>query len=167
MAAGPPTLKRKSSSDDSDANDFPTSSPSKRQKVAFNPKVEIRPVEYYDGKSPILIREQVKRAIERHKHGESSEAYDEIRELFADSETSSSLLKKYIIALTSNIGLLSKDTSRLVHAVLDCSWLKRDDAFLGVYIRLLGSFVSAQGGYTRSVLSMLVSKFTKCTFFLH
>ncbi|KAK5002929.1 DNA independent RNA polymerase I transcription factor, partial [Cryomyces antarcticus] len=59
-----------------------------------------------------------------------------------------------------NVRLLTKRCSSLVNAVLDCSWLGRDEAFLGHYLRFLGSLASAHGGYVEEVLKRLVAYFT-------
>ena len=75
------------------------------------------------------------------------------------SVPSSSLLRKYLIALTSHVSSLHKEYSRLAYAVLDYKWWDCDDRFVNAYIRFLGSLVSAHGGYTSAVLKMLVGRF--------
>ncbi|KAF2147422.1 uncharacterized protein K452DRAFT_293846 [Aplosporella prunicola CBS 121167] len=157
------SLKRKYTTEtDSEDDEFAVSQ-AKRHKVAFDPAVEVRILEDYDEKGLELVREEVKRGIEKHVAGDSA-GYDQIKQLFTTKPTASDapstkLLSKYVVALISNVSLLNKNCSGLVHAILDCQWLTRDVSFKTLYITLLGSLMSAHGGYTAQVLQMLVKYF--------
>jgi RNA polymerase I-specific transcription initiation factor RRN3 len=137
--------------------------PNKRPKVAFDPEVKVRLMEDWASseKAPELIREEVRRGIERYFMGETA-GYERIKEIFtikqdADDAPSPATIKSYLLALLGNVSLLKKSSSSLVHAVLECQWLGRDEAFVAVYVRFLGILVSARGGYVGSVLRMLVN----------
>lgn len=161
------SLKRKHTSSDFQEGAFP-SSQTKRQKVAFDPDVEVRILEDWNERNEKgleLVREEVRRGLEKHVAGDST-GYDQLKHLFtakpsSDDAPSTSLLRKYIVVLNSHVGLLNKKCSGLVHAILDCNWLVRDESFVASYIRLLGSLISAHGGYTGPVLQMLVNNFVE------
>jgi RNA polymerase I-specific transcription initiation factor RRN3 len=135
----------------------------KRSKVAFDPEVKVRLMEEWASgeKAPELIREEVRRGIERYAMGDTA-GYERIREIFtikqdADDAPSPATIKNYLLALLGNVSLLKKSCSNLVYAVLECQWLGRDEAFVAIYVRFLGILVSARGGYVGSVLRMLVN----------
>ncbi|KAI9760637.1 MAG: hypothetical protein M1835_000124 [Candelina submexicana] len=133
---------------------------SKRQRVVFDPEVNVCIMEEWE-KSPDIIREEVRRGLERHTSAVDS-GYDQIQEIFSmdprdDGAPSSSTIKNYILALISNVSLLGKKCAGLVQSVLDSNWLGRDDAFVALYVRFLGNLASAQPGYTGAVLKMLVT----------
>ncbi len=163
-------LKRKHTG--SDFEDAFPSSQTKRQKVAFDPDVEVRILEDWNERNEKgleLVREEVRRGLEKHVAGDST-GYDQLKHLLtakpsSDDAPSTSLLRKYIVVLNSHVGLLNNKCSGLVHAILDCNWLVRDESFVGSYIRLLGSLISAHGGYTGPVLQMLVNSFVECGYF--
>lgn len=157
-----PSLKRKHSDSDSD-NEGQMGTAIKRPRVSFDPNVDIRLLEDYNEKGIELIREEVRRAIDKHVAGDSA-SYDEIKTLFKSRPTASAapstkLLSKYVVALIGNVSLLNKNCSGLVHAILDCQWLARDEAFKRLYVTLLASLMSAHGGYTGSVLQSLAKHF--------
>ncbi|OJD29461.1 rna polymerase i specific transcription initiation factor rrn3 superfamily [Diplodia corticola] len=157
-----PSLKRKHMDSDSD-NEAPAVARSKKPRVSFDPTVDIRLLEDFDEKGIELVREEVRRAIDKHVAGDSA-SYDEIKTLFTTRPTASAapstkLLGKYVVALIGNVSLLNKNCSGLVHAILDCQWLARDDAFKRLYVTLLASLMSAHGGYTGQVLQSLVKYF--------
>lgn len=145
---------------------------SKRLKVAFDPHVEVQFMEDWNEKGLELVKEEVRQALRRHTGAlylgedvDKSSGYDQIKQLFSktqgeDEPPSTSTLRKYLIALTGNVSLLNKSCSGLVHAVLDSDWLGRDETYIVVYLRFLGSLVSAHGAYISTVLKMLVEKFT-------
>ncbi|EKG22030.1 RNA polymerase I specific transcription initiation factor RRN3 [Macrophomina phaseolina MS6] len=157
-----PSLKRKHSDSNSDS-EARAPGVSKRPRVSFDPNVDIRLLEDYNEKGIELIREEVRRAIDKHVAGDSA-SYDEIKTLFkarptASAAPSTKLLSKYVVALIGNVSLLNKNCSGLVHAILDCQWLARDESFKRLYVTLLASLMSAHGGYTGSVLQSLVKHF--------
>lgn len=139
-------------------------SPSKRARVSFDPNVEEKIV---DGRSVEAVKVEIRRAIEAHIRGDNEE-YDIVKEVFApkenDMDWGSDLgdeeVKKYVLALTSSVSLLSSSCSGLVNAILNCEWLGRDEGFVKAYIQFLGNLVSAQGSYVGMVIGMLVGHFT-------
>ena len=158
------TLKRKTS-DSPTMDDALVSAAVKRQKVSFDISINrVHNLEDYNDKTLPLLREEVRRAIDRHRSGDSV-AYDSLKQLLttdphADDAPSPKLLLKYILAFTVHANSMSKGCSGLVDAILNCSWLGRDEAFLEAYLRLLTSLISAQSGYSRPVLQSMVNKFT-------
>ncbi|KAI9760078.1 MAG: hypothetical protein M4579_001911 [Chaenotheca gracillima] len=135
--------------------------PGKRSKVAFDPDVQVKLMHDWE-KGLELIREEVRLGIERHKKGLNVE-YDRLKEVFTTSAEeqdapTATTVRNHVLALMSNVSLLNKQCSGLVNAVLQSDWLGRDDAFVGLYIRFLGSLLSAQGSYLGSVMAMLISK---------
>ncbi|KAL2007988.1 hypothetical protein VTN00DRAFT_7970 [Thermoascus crustaceus] len=157
MSSSPP------SSAASDASgDVP--SPKKRPRVQFSePDVEMR-VDSGE-KSAAVIREEVRRAIQRHLAGADSEAYDRVKEIFSadprrtddDGVPSHATLKHHLMGLLANVASLDRSCSGLVHAVLGSQWLGRDEPYVKLYIRFLGNLAAAQGSYLGSVLKMLVN----------
>ncbi|KAF2806692.1 RNA polymerase I-specific transcription initiation factor RRN3 [Mytilinidion resinicola] len=158
------SLKRKHEDSPSDHENIP-SSPTKRLKVAFNPDVNVQILSEWQEKDTELIREEVRRALEKNGDGDSS-GVNQLNHLISirptdDDAPSTPLLQKYILVLTEQVGLLDRDSSGLVHAILDCRWLSRSEQFVSTYIRFLGCLVSAKAGYTSSVLQKLVDYFIK------
>ncbi|KAL1850527.1 DNA independent RNA polymerase I transcription factor [Paecilomyces lecythidis] len=151
-------------------------SPKKRARVQFDSEVETRclpPIENMSAaepeKSAAVVREEVRRAIQRHLSGADSEAYDRVKEIFSadpkKTEEDGSLpyglpshatLKHHMLGLLSNVAALDRNCAGLVHSVLDSEWLGRDESYVKLYIRFLGNLAAAQGGYLGSVLKMLV-----------
>ncbi|KAI1948643.1 DNA independent RNA polymerase I transcription factor [Ophidiomyces ophidiicola] len=121
-------------------------------------------------KSTTLVREEVRRVIQRHLAGDS-EGYDRLKELFSvdpkvleengspvyDLPTHTSL-KNHLLGLWSNVSALDGTCSGLVHAVLTSEWLGRDEAYVRLYVRFLGTLAAARGGYLTAVLKMLANK---------
>ena len=167
MAAAPaPTLKRKHTDSDSTDTAAAASQGIKRQRVAFDNDVKVHIVQDWNEKGLELVREEVRRGIEKHVATGDNNSYDQIRHHFtlkpgAEDAPSTTLLKKYVIALTRSVTLLNRNCSSLVHAILDCQWLGRDEEFVNLYGKLLGSLMSAYGGYTGGVMRMLVSNFAR------
>ncbi|PLN77932.1 RNA polymerase I-specific transcription initiation factor RRN3 superfamily [Aspergillus taichungensis] len=154
-------------------------SPRKRTRVQFEKNVEMRemsdneektpPMTRAPGKSAAVVREEVRRAIQRHVSGADSESYDRIKEVFAvdprrrdedghlspDVPTHTSL-RHHLLGLLSNVAALDRSCDGLVSAVLNSEWLGRDESYVKLYIRFLGNLAAAQGAHLRSVLKMLV-----------
>lgn len=154
------SLKRKQT--DSSPNSKQLSSQAKRRRVTFDPEVDVRILADPNEKSQELVGEEVSRALEKHAAGDAT-GYDVLRSLFTTKPTSSDaplsgLLQKYIIALTNNVTLL--DSSRgLVHAVIDCYWVARNENFVRSYRQFLRSLLEIHPAFTSTVLSMLVKMF--------
>jgi RNA polymerase I-specific transcription initiation factor RRN3 len=142
-------------------------------------KRTIRPVEddTAQEKSAALVREEIRRAIQRHVTGADSEGYDQIKEIFTtdpketpDEESaeipSPTLMKRHMMGLLSNVAALNRDCSGLVHAVLGSEWVGRDESYVKLFVRFLGNLAATHAGYMRAVLKMLVNYFgeSKCLF---
>lgn len=156
-----PTLVRKR--DDTDMEFDTPPIPGKRAKVSFDSEVQVRVVDEWE-KAPELIREEVRRALEKRASGDNS-GYDRVVEIYTAKSTgedapSSTTIRNYTVALLGNVSLLSKSASTLVHALLNSQWLGRDEAYVTLYIRLLGNLLSTQAGYLTDVLRMLVDNLT-------
>ncbi|KAL1603563.1 DNA independent RNA polymerase I transcription factor [Paraconiothyrium brasiliense] len=137
---------------------------SKRRRVTFDPEVDIHILADPNEKSQELVGEEVSRALEKHAAGDAT-GYDVLRSLFTARPTSSDapstgLLHKYIIALTNNVTQL-KASRGLVHAVLDCHWVARNENFVRSYRYFLRTLVQSDPGFTSGVLSMLVNLFVE------
>ncbi|KAL2821735.1 RNA polymerase I-specific transcription initiation factor RRN3 [Aspergillus cavernicola] len=167
-----------SSSIASDAEGQP--SPRKKTRVQFDEEVKMREIPYSDkrqtgdngttDKSAAVVREEVRRAIQRHVSGGDSEAYDRVKEIFAinprrrDANGMAPLnvpthntLKHHLMGLLSNVAALDRSCNGLVQAVLDSEWLGRDASYIKLYIRFLGNLSAAQGSYLGSALKMLTN----------
>lgn len=160
-------LKRPHGEIEGEAHDDSHDTQRKRYKVQFN-KADDKTEVFWSDKSQHLVKEEVRRALERYTavDGDST-AYDSLKEILttrptANDAPSPTLLKRYIVALTSHATLLGKRCSGLVRAILDCSWLGRDDDFIGYYRRLLVNLISAHGGHAQVVMEALVDRFTNC-----
>ncbi|EOA86307.1 DNA independent RNA polymerase I transcription factor [Exserohilum turcicum] len=156
------SLKRKQAGHSSDAENTPPSQLKKRR-VTFDPDVDVRILSEHNEKSAELVGEEVRRAIEKHAAGDKA-AYDMLKALFKEAPTStnapsSRLLQKYVIALTNHTPQLDHNCKSLVHAVIDCSWIARNEDFLRSYRNFLRSLLSVQSGYMTTVLQMLVDMF--------
>ncbi|KAI9834783.1 MAG: hypothetical protein M1819_002869 [Sarea resinae] len=149
--------KRDESEHDMDSDARPSSP--KRSKVAFDPDVEVRIMGEWE-KTLELVRAEVRRGIEQHSLGDNA-GYDQLKMIFSTSATSDeafspTTMRNYTLALTGNVSLLDRSCSGLVHAILHCDWLGRDEAFVALYVRFLGNLVSAQAVYVSAALKMLV-----------
>ncbi|KAF1932087.1 RNA polymerase I-specific transcription initiation factor RRN3 [Didymella exigua CBS 183.55] len=155
------SLKRKQRDVSSDAeNDITVQA--KRRRVTFDPNIDVQVVMEVE-KSMELVAEEVRRAIEKHAYGEKGE-YDQLRSLFSESPTApgtahSALLQKYIVALKDVVPLLDYNCKGLVHSIIDCSWIARNEHFVQAYRNLLRSLLSVHPAYTSTVLQMLVQMF--------
>jgi RNA polymerase I-specific transcription initiation factor RRN3 len=151
------TLKR--SIDDTNLLEMP-SSPSKRSRVTFDSDVEIVSADDDEDLDPLVVREQVRRAIERHR-SRDDESYERIKSLFSTSPAksnapSTTVLKFHLQALLANVTALDKDCSGLVNVVLYSEWAGRDDAYYALFVRFLHNLSAAQRGYQQKIMSMLV-----------
>ncbi|KAG5289610.1 RNA polymerase I-specific transcription initiation factor RRN3 [Histoplasma ohiense] len=119
-------------------------------------------------KSTAMVREEVRRAIQRHLMGDS-EAYDRVKEIFTADPTeleddgspvydlpSPTSLRNHLLGLFSNVSALDGSCSGLVHAVLRSEWLGRDEEYVKLFVRFLGTLAAARGTYLNSVLRVLV-----------
>lgn len=136
------------------------SSPSKRSRVTFDSDVEIVSADDEDELDPLVVKEQVRRAIERHRVKED-ESYERIKSLFTtayekDSAPSTKVLKIHLQALLANVTALNKDCSGLVSAVLYSEWIGREDNYYALFVRFLNNLAAAQRGYQHQMMSMLV-----------
>lgn len=158
------SLKRKhaATEDFADSLELP-SLQSKRRRVTFDPDVDVHILPDVNEKSLELVGEEVRRALEKHTLGDNG-TYDQIRALFSAKPTTadaplSALLEKYVIALTDNVTLLDHKCTGLVHALVDSSWIARNEQYYRSYRTLIRSLLSVHPGYTGSVLTMLVNMF--------
>lgn len=155
------------------------SPPKKRPHVQFSQTVETRYLSTAEDrsgndaeveKSAAVVREEIRRAVQRHLYSGDSEAYDKVKEIFSTDprkrDESGSLppsmpthttLKNHLMGLLSNVASLDRNCSGLVQSVLRSEWLGRDESYVKLFIRFLGNLSAAHGSYLRSVLNMLVS----------
>jgi RNA polymerase I-specific transcription initiation factor RRN3 len=160
-------LGRRKAQDDVDA-ETPESS-NKRRKVLFD---DIRNITYeIKSRTMDQVKFEVRTALEEHLRGNDGQ-YDTIKEMFAnsnkrraptqedDENPKPQELQVYIMALTNCIPVLKdKQCNGLVRAILNSSWIGRDDTFVKTFTHFLAALVSAQGSYLTSVMAMLVDKF--------
>ncbi|KFY84499.1 hypothetical protein V500_09292 [Pseudogymnoascus sp. VKM F-4518 (FW-2643)] len=155
---------------DLDGDDMSASmNPAKRSRtVTFNPLVQEQlftsspeaPADLYD------VRRLVKKALDEHNRaGGDDSRYDGVKEVFSTKNRSqgkaeNDLMRAHLLALTSNVSLLGKNSSGLVRAILESEWVGRDEPYIRAYVNFLGNLASAQGAYVGTVLSMLVGKFS-------
>ena len=153
-----PVLKR--TRDDTSDMEIP-SSPSKRSKVTFDSDVEYVSADDEDEVDPQLIREQVRRAIQRHLAGDSDEAYEKVKQIFAadpkkENAPAPRVVYAHLQAILSHISILDKKCNGLVNDVLFCEWIGRDEGFVKLYINVLGNLAAAKSGFLGKILSTLV-----------
>ena len=151
------TLKR--SFDDTKIMAAP-SSPSKRSRVTFDSDVEIVSADDEEDVDPQVMKELVRRAIERHRAGDN-ESYENYRRIFtADLEKPNSpsikALRTHLHALLSNVANLTKDCNTLIDAVLYSNWIAGDDAYYTLFVRFLSNLAAAQRGVQGKLMQMLV-----------
>ena len=136
------------------------SSPSKRSRVTFDSDVEIVSADDDEELNPLVVKEQVRRAIERHRFREN-EGYERIRSYFnlspeKSTAPSTKVLKFHLQALLANVVSLDKDCNGLVNAVLYSEWIGRDDSYYSLFVQFLNNLAAAQHGYQTKIMSMLV-----------
>lgn len=160
-------LKRDSSYLDTD-DEAGLSTATKKLKVAFSPNVDVRIMEDWTEKSFGLVKEEVRLGIERHlAPGSARDDTQYIRllqTLGQDVESSEApsgkLLKKYLLAIDTRVSAMG-ECGKLAGAILDISWLGRDDEFAGLYTRFLASLATAHSKFIPSILEKLVSHFAR------
>ncbi|KAK0260040.1 DNA independent RNA polymerase I transcription factor [Friedmanniomyces endolithicus] len=160
-------LKRDSSFLDTD-DEAGLSSQTKRLKVAFSPKVDVRIMDDWSEKSYDLVKEEVRLGIEQHlAPGDRREGvhYAKLLQVFgqhvgSDEAPSGGLLKKYLLAINARVNALGQCTE-LVGAILDLAWLGRDDVFDNLYVRFLMGLATAHSKYVSSIMEKLVSHFAR------
>ena len=159
MSSRPKLVRKRSDDmDNKTGSDSTPRSPSKRVKVSFDDKVQIKLV---DSGEKLLetVREEVRWALERHAKGDDV-LYAQVLEIYttqpeAEEAPSVATLRNYTTALLSQVSRLHHSCSKLVHAVLGSQWLGRTETYVTLFSRFLGSLVSAQGGFLGDVLRML------------
>ncbi|KAL5614707.1 uncharacterized protein BROUX77_000544 [Berkeleyomyces rouxiae] len=163
-----PSLKRsRSDSETPIPEESATSSPTKRRRVEFSDA----PNEVHSiGKRSLLeFKMEVKRSLEQHARGDS-EGYLALKEYFtndrvnADSDNDNVLkpheLRCYVIALASFTPMLKQNIyESLVNAILKCTWVGRDESFIGAFVDFLAALITVKSSYMMEVLDMIVSKF--------
>ena len=151
------TLKR--SIDDSSILNVP-SSPSKRVRVTFDPDIEIVSADDEDDLDPLLVREEVRRAIQRHFAGDD-EDYERVKSVFSDSpgksrRSSTNAIRAHLQAALVHVSSLDKRCNGLVSAILSTEWVGRDENFTAIYTKFLGNLAASQSGYLHRILLSLV-----------
>lgn len=136
------------------------SSPSKRSRVTFDSDVEVVSADDEEELDPLVVKEEVRRAIERHRFREN-ETYDKLKGLFEEpwdkpSAPSSKILKFHLQAVTANVISLDKDCNGLVNSVVYSEWVGRDDQYFTMFVRFLNNLSAAQHGYQLKIMGMLV-----------
>ena len=137
-----------------------SSSPTKRQRLSFDSDVEVMSVDEEWGADPLLVKEEVRRAIQQHLNG-NSEAYDRMKDLFranvnSEDAPSPNVVKVHLQAVLANISLLDKNCSGLVNALCQTEWVGKDAQFISLYTKFLGNLGAAQSGYLSKIFAMLV-----------
>lgn len=144
------------------------SASTKKLKVAFDPKIDVRIMDDWDDKSFDLVKEEVRQGIERHvapADRRDDTQYLKLLQLLGHDAYSSEapsikLLSKYILAIDTRVSSLG-ECGKLVSAVLDISWVGRDDDFVGLYTRFMLDLASAQPNLISAITERLVGNFPK------
>ena len=155
-----PTLVRKRS----DLNEVPPSSV-KRPKVTFNNDVDVRLIGTSE-KAPEVIREEVRRALERHAGGDDT-AYNALKEIYTRKPSEAptpTTLENYTASLLANASQLNRTCSGLVTAVLCSQWLGREKSYVELFQHFLAALSTTQGFYLKDVLAVLADNLTSRTF---
>ena len=144
-------------------DDEPPSSPGKKAKVTFDSDVEVRMVDDL-GKSPELIYDEVRRALESRAQGDGS-LCTKLRAVYTsngddDVELSPRTITAYTTALLANISALGPSNSHLVHCLIRSDWLGRSEDYYHLFRQLLENLVSTHGVFLGDVLRMLVDNLT-------
>ena len=157
--------KRDELGDETEHNADPPS-PGKRAKVSFNAEVQVRVMENWE-KTPGLIREEVRRALQKHSVGENA-GYEQIKEVYlakpqSQDAPSATTTRNHTAALLNNIALIDKSCADLIHAILDSQWLGRDQEYVNTYLRLMANLVVTQAGVLPRLLRILAENLTSST----
>lgn len=136
------------------------SSPSKRSRVTFDPNVEVVSPDDEDDLDPALVREEVRRAIQRHLNGED-EAYNRVKTIFsknpqAENAPGSTTVRLHLQAVYANVSSLDKKCTDLVSAILFGEWVGRDEAYVLLYAKFVALLAAAHGGYLGRIIFTLV-----------
>jgi RNA polymerase I-specific transcription initiation factor RRN3 len=137
------------------------SSPSKRPRVTFDSDVEFVSADDDDEVDPQLIREQVRRAIQRHLAGDDEDSYENVKHIFSadprkENAPSQRSVHAHLQAVLAHVSSLDKSCNGLVNAVLFCEWVGRDENFVKLYIKVLGNLAAAKSGFLGKILHTLV-----------
>ncbi|MCJ1310903.1 hypothetical protein MMC25_004571 [Agyrium rufum] len=151
---------RKRSSDDEAYNfaDTPARS-KKRLKVTFGEEHGDKMSQPFE--APLdAIRQEVIFALDRHARGDDS-LYDSVKQIYTEPMyiedlPSTTTVHNHTTSLLAQVSRLNRSCSGLVGAVLESQWLGRDEAYVLLFSRFLGSLLSVHGTYTGEVLRMLV-----------
>lgn len=151
------TLKR--SIDDADSMSIP-SSPSKRSRVTFDSDVETFSFHDDDLLDPLVVKEEIHRALQRHLIGDES-SYDKLKTKFTtpynqEDAPSTKTLRVHLQGILSHISILNKNCYDLVHAIIASEWVGRDQAYFSLFAKVLGNLSAAQGGFVGKITHMLV-----------
>ncbi|PPJ56250.1 hypothetical protein CBER1_06367 [Cercospora berteroae] len=160
-------LKRDSSYLDTD-DEAGLSQTTKRLKVEFSDDVEVRIIGADTDKTFAWVKEKVRAAIHGHLapgDAQDDAEYAKVLELlgedaYSDDAPTSNLLKKYILAIGSHVTVLGQ-CSKLVLAVLDLSWLGRDEEFVRIYEEFLRVLATTHGKFTFPLMERLVANFER------
>lgn len=136
------------------------SSPSKRSRVTFDSDVEIVSADDEEDFDPLVVKEQVRRALERHRFNDN-EGYDRLQTLFntpheKPNAPSTKTLKIHLQAFLANVTALTKDCNGLVNAIVHSEWVGREESFYALFVRFLNNLAAAQRGYQHKIMSVLV-----------
>ena len=159
--------KRDSSYLDTD-DEAGLSTSTKRLRVAFDDNVDVRIMEDWTDKSYELVKEEVRIGIQQHLapvEQRNDAKYIKLLQLLEQDASSSEapstkLLKKYVTVLDMRASLLG-DCGKLVNAVLDLSWLGRDEGFVASYTKFLRVLASTHAKFIAPMMERLVSHFQK------
>ena len=164
-----PTLSMKRDSSYMDTDDEAgLASSTKKLRVAFDPKIDVRIMDEWDDKSFDLVKEEVRQGIERHvatADRRDDTQYIKLLQLlghdaFSTEAPSTKLLSKYVLAIDARVSSLG-ECGTLVRVLLDLSWLGRDESFVSLYTRLLLDLASAQPKFIAAITESLVGQFPK------
>ena len=161
------SMKRDSSYMDTD-DEASLSSSTKKLRVAFDPKIDVRIMDDWDDKSFDLVKEEVRQGIERHvapADRRDDAQYLKLlhllgQDVFSSDAPSTKLLSKYLLAIDARVSSLG-DCGKLVSAMLDISWVGRDDTFVGLFMRFLLDLASAHPKFIPAMTERLVANFPK------
>ncbi|KAK4499032.1 hypothetical protein PRZ48_009544 [Zasmidium cellare] len=161
------SLKRDSSYLDTD-DEAGLSTTTKRLKVTFNDHPDIHVIQDWNDKSFELVKEEVRIGIQRHLAPDDKRddaQYAKLlqtlgQDVFSGDAPGTILLKKYVMALDGKVTNLG-ECGKLVMAVLDLSWLGRDEEFIDVYTKFLVVLGSTHGKYIAPMMERLVSHFER------
>jgi RNA polymerase I-specific transcription initiation factor RRN3 len=138
----------------------PPSSPTKRARVSFDPEVELLSADDDDDLDPLVVREQVRRAIQRHLAGDN-DSYERLQTIFTKpprsaGAPSSNAVRLHLQGVLLNISSLDKKCNGLITAIIFSDWVGRDESFCSLHIKFLANLAAAQSGYLSKIMQSLV-----------